>query len=337
MYAWTPRNVDAFDRESGYLHQAGVMSFRILRTRGAGALWSQIVADTREWLGADAVRAYRLDSDGAPALAAAAGTDAIPAPCAQMESALTHESLVRTRSLISNHPRLDPTFASLGEQLAERGAVVHTLLVRAHQETHGIVAVHWISSPRPGYERRAGFVHYWDNVGLAVATAEERAALERTAFVDALTGLPNQRALDAALERHADTRPLGLLVLDFDGMRAANAAFENDYARGGDVLIVAVANALRDFAGDGELPARMHTRGDEFCLLLPGSDEEATRRRCERLQQLLADLEVPETHRHVYRGASVGGAAREPGEPIAETLARASRAMHERKRATRSR
>src|SRR6185312_5334009 len=123
-------------------------------------------------------------------------------------------------------------------------------------------------------------------------------------------------------------------VLDFDGMRAANAAFENDYARGGDVLIVAVANALQKFAGDGELAARMHTRGDEFCLFLPGSDEEATARRGERLQQLLTELEVPETHRHVYRGASVGGAARAPGEPIAETLARASRAMHERKRAT---
>lgn len=80
-----------------------------------------------------------------------------------------------------------------------------------------------------------------------------------------------------------------------------------------------------------------HTRGDEFSLLLPGSDQGATARRCERLQGLLTDLEVPETHRHVYRGASVGAASRTPGEPIAETLARASRAMHERKRATRSR
>jgi len=153
-----------------------------------------------------------------------------------------------------------------------------------------------------------------DAAWLAVALIEERAALERTALVDALTGLPNQRALDAAVDRHAGTHPFGVLVLDFDGMRAANAAFENDYARGGDVLILAVANVLEEFALEGEL-------------------------RCERLQGLLTDLDVPETHRHVYRGASVGGAARTPGEPVAETLARASRAMHERKRtrATRSR
>jgi len=337
MYAWTPRNVDAFERESQYLHQAGIMSFRILRTRTAETLWPQIAADTHEWLGADAVRAYRLDADGIAGLAASAGTDAIPLPCVQMEFALSNASLDRERSLISNHPRLDPAFAALGEQVAHLGSVVHTLLVRVHQRTYGIVAVHWITSPRPGYERRAGFVHYWDNVGLAVATVEERAALERTVFVDALTALPNQRALEVALARHADTHPLGVLVLDFDGMRAANAAFENDYARGGDVLIVAVANALREFAGEGELAARMHTRGDEFCLLLPGRDDEGTARRRQQLQQLLTDLEVPESHRHVYRGASVGGAARAPGEPVAETLARASRAMHERKLATRSR
>jgi diguanylate cyclase (GGDEF)-like protein len=339
MYAWTPRDIDAFDREPGHLREAATKSFRILRLKSAEAVWSQMVADTSEFLGADAIRAFRIDADGIPELTATAGRDAIPVPCLQMELCLMSASLVRSRSLISNHPRLDPAFAALGDRLADRGSVVHTLLVRAYQETHGIVAVHWITSPRPGYERRAGFVHYWDNVGLAVATAEERAALERTAFVDALTGLPNQRALEAEIDRHERTHPLGVLVLDFDGMRAANAAFENDYARGGDVLIVAVASALRAFAEPGETPCRMHTRGDEFCLLLPGSDEETTGVRCERLQRLLTDLQVPETHRHVYRGASVGGAARAQGEPVAETLARASRAMHERKRdrATRSR
>jgi len=97
-------------------------------------------------------------------------------------------------------------------------------------------------------------------------TAEERAGLERAAHIDALTRLQNQAALEAALARHADTIPIGVLVLDFDGMRAANAAFANDYARGGDVLIVAVAQVLERFAGPGELAARMHTHGDEFCL-----------------------------------------------------------------------
>jgi diguanylate cyclase (GGDEF)-like protein len=237
------------------------------------------------------------------------------------------------RSLISNHPRLDPKLRSLADELAAEGTIIHALLLRADQETHGIVAAHWVGTERPGFERRAGFYIYGENAALAMAIAREREELRR----DPLTGLPNQHALKAQLARHAYTHPLGVLVLDFNGMKAANTAFGGDYARGGDVLISAVADALRDFAGPNELPARMHTRGDEFCLLLPGSGEAATAQRCERLQQLLTELEVPETHRHVYRGASVGGASRLPGEPVADTLTRASEMMDARKTATRSR
>jgi diguanylate cyclase (GGDEF)-like protein len=206
------------------------------------------------------------------------------------------------RSLISNHPRLDPKLRSLADELAAEGTIIHALLLRADQETHGIVAAHWVGTERPGFERRAGFYIYGENAARAMAIAREREELRR----DPLTGLPNQHALKAQLARHAYTHPLGVLVLDFNGMKAANTAFGGDYARGGDVLILAVADALRDFAGPDELPARMHTRGDEFCLLLPGSGEAATAQRCERLQQLLTELEVPETHRHVYPGG-VGG------------------------------
>jgi diguanylate cyclase (GGDEF)-like protein len=169
-----------------------------------------------------------------------------------------------------------------------------------------------------------------------VAIAEERAALERAAHADPLTGLPNQRALEAAIARHGGTIPMGVLVLDFDGMRAANDAFANDYARGGDVLIVAVAEAVRRFAGPGELTARLHTRGDEFCLLLPGCDRSATEARGCDLEAVLDHLDVPDSHRHVYRGASVGAAAREPGEELSQTIARASVVMHDRKRRDRA-
>ena len=338
MYAWLPRDLDAFDREADYQRQAAHATFRILRIAEPDALWSRIVADVAEWLGASAVRAFDTSGDDL-VLRAAAGRDPLPSAAHRMERALAQRSLAHERSLISNHPRLDSDLAPLAVALSATNSVVHILHLRANAATHGLAAVHWLSAPRPGFERRAGFYTYWDNAGLAVAIAKERAALERTAFVDALTGLPNQRALEAEIERHERTDPLGVLVLDFDGMRAANAAFANDYARGGDVLIAAVADALRAFARPGEMPGRLHTRGDEFCVLMPGSDEEATARRCEQLQRLLTDLEVPATHRHVYRGASVGAAARTAGEPVAETLARASRAMHERKRtrATRSR
>jgi diguanylate cyclase (GGDEF)-like protein len=332
MYRWTDRD----DAGPDYMRRVAMLSYDILRVREPHAVWSRLGETVATLLETTGLRGFDLDA-GLASPVVEVGATRLPPAALAMEAALMPRALEAGRSLISNHPRLDPALRGLARDLDAEGAIVHALLLRADQRTHGVVAAHWVGTPRPGFERRAGFYIYGENAALAMAIAREREALRLTAFVDALTGLPDGRALEAEITRHAGTEPLGVLVLDFDGMRAANAAFENDYARGGDVLIVAVASALRAFAGPGELPARMHTRGDEFCLILPGSDAEATAARCERLQQLLTDLDVPETHRHVYRGASVGAASRTPGEPVAETLARASRAMHERKRATRSR
>ena len=81
----------------------------------------------------------------------------------------------------------------------------------------------------------------------------------------------------------------------------------------------------------------MHTRGDEFCLLPPGSGEAATAARCQRLQQISPSSKCPRRTGTCTRRASVGGASRLPGEPVADTLTRASEMMDARKSATRSR
>ena len=327
------------DVEAEYLRRSAISSFRILSSsQDADVLWPRLVEEVSQWLDASVVRAFRLDRDGQPDLVAATGTDPVPDVPADMERALLARSIAAGRSLISNHPRLDPGLGGLAAQLAMSGSVVHVLLLRAHQRTHGALGVHWLGVPRPGYERRSGFYSFGENAAMAVAIVEERArrnqeltALYSTAYFDALTGLPNQRSLDQQLDKHHGTHPLGILVLDFDGMREANAAFHNDYARGGDVLIRAVAAELERNIRPGEFTARMHTAGDEFCVLLPGADDRAARQRALELEATLDSLDVPPTHRHVYRGASVGSATRLPDETPGQTLGRASVAMHERK------
>ena len=94
--------------------------------------------------------------------------------------------------------------------------------------------------------------------------------------MDKLTGLPNEHALDDELARHRTTTPFSALVLDFDGLREANAHF-NSYELGGDVLDHAVGQALAGLARGDEFAARLHTAGDEFALLLPGIAEEDAR------------------------------------------------------------
>src|SRR2546428_5896463 len=86
-------------------------------------------------------------------------------------------------------------------------------------------------------------------------------------------------------------RPLSALVLDFDGLREANAAF--GYELGGNVLIRAVGRAIAELARGAEFAARMHTAGDEFALLLPGAGEEDASGRAAEVEAELDALPVP--------------------------------------------
>lgn len=88
-----------------------------------------------------------------------------------------------------------------------------------------------------------------------------RAELERLAFVDPLTGLPNR----ARLRERLATAPIGsmLFVLDLDRFTDVNEAFGHSC---GDELMVEVAHVLAN-APDGAVVARMG--GDEFAVLAP--------------------------------------------------------------------
>jgi GGDEF domain-containing protein len=79
----------------------------------------------------------------------------------------------------------------------------------------------------------------------------------------------------------------------------------------------------------------MHTAGDEFALLLPGVGKRAAGLRAAELEAELDALRVPDTHRSVYRGASVGHASRHPEETPGQVLGRAIDGMRARKRVRR--
>ncbi|MGX6606943.1 putative bifunctional diguanylate cyclase/phosphodiesterase [Micromonosporaceae bacterium Da 78-11] len=91
---------------------------------------------------------------------------------------------------------------------------------------------------------------------------------ERAARVDALTGLPNRKALHASVsERGLDRGPrserqLALLLLDLDRFRNVNDALGHSF---GDRLLVEVAHRLADVVPAHDLVVRLG--GDEFAVL----------------------------------------------------------------------
>ncbi|MGY1856756.1 putative bifunctional diguanylate cyclase/phosphodiesterase [Modestobacter sp. SYSU DS0290] len=99
--------------------------------------------------------------------------------------------------------------------------------------------------------------------------------LERLAYTDYLTGLPNRARLMAALagarSRAAEGEATCLLLLDLDGFKAVNDVAGHE---AGDLLLVEVADRLRATVRDRDLVGRLG--GDEFAVVVRGGLTEAT-------------------------------------------------------------
>ena len=130
--------------------------------------------------------------------------------------------------------------------------------------------------------------------------------IEHQALHDALTQLPNRRALDLAIQKRLD-RPLTditLIRIDLDHFKYVNDTLGHD---AGDFTLCQVAKILNECVTDGCLPVRVG--GDEFVILLPeGHDLEDGRRMAETIRLRIAE---PMTYngRLIQIGSSFGVAS----------------------------
>ncbi|MDQ0405999.1 sensor domain-containing diguanylate cyclase [Streptomyces sp. NBC_01723] len=131
-------------------------------------------------------------------------------------------------------------------------------------------------------------------VAAGIAQAERLEEVRRLAYTDALTGLANRRAVDAALdeavERHRrDDVVVSLVVCDLNGLKRVNdthghAVGDRLLERFGSVLSLCGAML------PGALAARLG--GDEFCLLAVGPAADEVVKAAEELCRRAAELEL---------------------------------------------
>ncbi len=158
-----------------------------------------------------------------------------------------------------------------------------------------------------------------------------RRELERMAYTDYLTGLPNRARFMAAL---TEASTGCLLLIDLDGFKAVNDVAGHD---AGDRLLCEVAEALRGAAREEDVVARLG--GDEFAVLVRAGRDDATAL-AERLVVLLDRDHRPTAPDGSARGGlvlpvsgSVGVAELRAGGDPAEAVRRADLALRAAKAA----
>jgi diguanylate cyclase (GGDEF)-like protein len=129
----------------------------------------------------------------------------------------------------------------------------------------------WLQLERPLDPLRRGLLELFaSNIAVGLDNVALMTDLQRAAFYDPLTGLPNRtrlvELLDEGLTRNADMADEVLCLVDIDHFAEINDALGHQF---GDALLVAVAERLQD-----RLHSRLHTGlqlarigSDVFCVL----------------------------------------------------------------------
>jgi diguanylate cyclase (GGDEF)-like protein len=258
------------------------------RDRGASrrgerleALWSLVVR--RGLAGADQVRAILREAVRGMQLTAAAleriageelvlefaeppGEDRLPAErLTPVERSLARGALRASGTFAVLDTRRDPEFSESG---AVRCFVCAAF--RAGDAGWVLTLTSNVARPEPFDEQDWAYVQdVLEALSRAVERREKDARIERLAYSDALTALPNRVAvltrLDGAL---AEAERIGgrvaVLFLDIDGFKGVNDTVGH---RGGDLVLSEVAQRLRGTVRREEYMGRLG--GDEFAVVLP--------------------------------------------------------------------
>jgi diguanylate cyclase (GGDEF)-like protein/PAS domain S-box-containing protein len=196
----------------------------------------------------------------------------------------------------------------------------------------------WVSiSGEPIFDNQGQFAGYRGITRDITARKRAEAEIQRLAFYDELTGLPNRRLLIDRLERAVATSARdgahgALLFLDLDNFKGINDTLGHEW---GDRLLVQVAQRVTASVRASDTVARLG--GDEFVLVLQGLHAQQTEAAVEAElvgQKLLQELNKPYAMDSavLHSTPSIGITLfRNNEQPVQELLKRADLAMYQAK------
>jgi len=172
------------------------------------------------------------------------------------------------------------------------------------------------------------------------ASVAEREGYRQAAMLDPLTGLPNRRSFDEALDVavfHGGDVPgtMALLFADVNGFKAINDSFGHEV---GDRALCRVADILRGNVRDTDFVARL--AGDEFVVLFRelAEPEREVGEVCRKVMALFDQPQALADGTHVKLSLAIGVALHDsPDLTRSEWMRRADDAMYHAKQSGRFR
>ena len=176
-----------------------------------------------------------------------------------------------------------------------------------------------------------------DFAAIALENATLLNELQKSATTDALTGLFNTRFFNEVLARETAraerySAPMSLLMIDVDKFKQVNDTYGHVV---GNKVLTHIGRALQRAVRNTDLVFRCG--GDEFAIILPGTNMEGALRAAEKVLQkvehadILADLG--------YSGpvtVSIGVSEHRPGMQYEAIVAEADQALYASKRSSRN-
>lgn len=147
-----------------------------------------------------------------------------------------------------------------------------------------------------------------------------RAELHELAIRDPLTGLYNRRYLSDSLEREfsraqRELLPVSLLIMDIDHFKIINDSHGHQV---GDKFLIAIADLLKNNSRGSDIACRYG--GEEFILVLPGTETQAAYARAEHFRTEFAQIRIPHDMKELSITVSMGIAAYPVHATAAEDL-----------------